>query len=84
MRIVDPSAWVFDGTGLSTGDRLSRVVGPEYDRVFPGTPTPSSVEILSHSPLRCRGLCHGSRQVAQRLLRARFDRVAVRDEDAPQ
>jgi hypothetical protein len=55
MRIADPSAWVFEGTGLSTGDRLHGVVGPEYDRVFPGPPTPFSVEILSHSPLRCRG-----------------------------
>ena len=55
MRITDPSAWVFDGTDLGTGDRLPAVVGPEYDRVFPGPSTPSSVEILAHSPLRCRG-----------------------------
>lgn len=54
MRIVDPSAWVFDGTALRAGDRLAGVVGPEYDRVVPRKPTPSSVQVLSHSPLRCR------------------------------
>lgn len=53
--VVDSSNWLFGGTGLQNGDRVPRLVGPEYDRVTPSVPTPRTIEVLMHSPLRCRG-----------------------------
>jgi len=56
MVIVDPDSWLFEGLGLRAGERLPRLVGHEYDRVNPGAPTPRPIEVLSHSPLVCRGV----------------------------
>jgi len=53
--VVDPSAWVLAGTGVQPGTRLPGLIGPEYDRVQAGAPRPAGVELLLHSPLRCRG-----------------------------
>jgi hypothetical protein len=53
--VVAPSAWLFAGTGVRAGSRLQGLVGDEYDRVQPGAPRPSGVQLLLHSPLRCRG-----------------------------
>ncbi|HEY1281884.1 MAG TPA: N,N-dimethylformamidase beta subunit family domain-containing protein, partial [Acidimicrobiales bacterium] len=55
LRIVDPSSWVFAGTGVIDGMRLPKVVANEYDRVFRGPWTPPNLEVLAHSPLTCRG-----------------------------
>jgi hypothetical protein len=56
MIITDPSNWLFDGTGATAGQRLPHVVAFEYDRVNPGAPTPHDIEVLTHSPLTCRGV----------------------------
>lgn len=56
MVIVDPDNWLFAGTGATVGQKLPNVVGTEYDRYDPGVPGPDDVEILAHSPLRCRGV----------------------------
>ena len=56
MVVVAASTWVFAGTGLSGGDHLHNVIGPEYDRFFPGLPGPKDVQVLAHSPVRCRDL----------------------------
>ena len=53
--VADASSWVFAGTGLRNGDHLSLLIGTEYDRVTPGVPTPPTIEVLLHSPLRCAG-----------------------------
>jgi N,N-dimethylformamidase beta subunit-like protein len=56
MVITDPSAWVFAGTGVVAGERIPRLVGPEYDRYTPSAPPPPGpVQVLAHSPLRCGG-----------------------------
>ena len=55
LRIVDPSSWVFAGTGATDGMTLPKVVANEYDRVFRGPWTPPNLEVLAHSPLTCRG-----------------------------
>jgi hypothetical protein len=55
MVVADSSAWVFEGTGLADGDRLSHIVGPEYDRYSSTTPAPANIQILAHSPVKCRG-----------------------------
>jgi hypothetical protein len=54
LRVVDPSSWVFAGTGVTAGTTLPHVVANEYDRVFPGPWTPTNLEVLAHSPLTCR------------------------------
>jgi hypothetical protein len=55
MVVADSSAWVFEGTGLSDGSRLPRIVGPEYDRYNSAAPAPGNIQILAHSPVKCRG-----------------------------
>ncbi|MFD3486454.1 N,N-dimethylformamidase beta subunit family domain-containing protein [Streptomyces sp. NPDC058665] len=47
--------WIFEGTGVKRGDSFDHLVGVEYDRVTPGQPTPSPLEIVAHSPLVCKG-----------------------------
>ncbi|MFE3249253.1 N,N-dimethylformamidase beta subunit family domain-containing protein [Streptomyces sp. NPDC059209] len=47
--------WIFEGTGVRRGDSFDHLVGVEYDRVTPGQPTPSPLEIVAHSPLVCEG-----------------------------
>jgi hypothetical protein len=56
MVVADGSNWLFSGTGLRNGDRLAGVVGEEYDRYDSRFAGPRNVEILTHSPLTCRGL----------------------------
>ncbi len=56
MVIVDPDAWMFEGTGLSVGDRLTTAVGGEYDRYFAGPGTPDNLQILAHSPIKETGV----------------------------
>ncbi|HEX2041829.1 MAG TPA: N,N-dimethylformamidase beta subunit family domain-containing protein [Acidimicrobiales bacterium] len=56
MVISDPSAWVFAGTNVVAGERIPKLVGPEYDRYSPwAPPPPGPVQVLAHSPLRCGG-----------------------------
>jgi hypothetical protein len=53
--VVQPSSWLLTGTGVRAGSRLPGLVGDEYDRIQPGAPRPAGVEVLLHSPVRCRG-----------------------------
>jgi len=56
MVVSDPSAWVFAGTGVSTGDKLLGLVGPEFDRYDTSVPDPPGpVQVLTHSPVKCKG-----------------------------
>jgi hypothetical protein len=50
--VQDTSSWVFEGTGLSPGDRVTKLVGKEFDRSTPDRPGPPGLQILSHSPIR--------------------------------
>jgi N,N-dimethylformamidase beta subunit-like, C-terminal len=52
--VVEPGSWLLAGTGLRMGSRLPNLIGPEYDRVTPTFPTPRGIELVLHSPLRCR------------------------------
>ena len=56
MVVTDPDSWLFAGTGAAAGLQLPHLVGPEYDRVNPGAPTPAGIEVLTHSPVTCRGV----------------------------
>ena len=60
MVIVEPESWIAAGTGLAGGGRIPGLVGSEYDRYVPGSPAPTNVEIVAHSPLTCRGAADAS------------------------
>jgi hypothetical protein len=53
--VYRPDHWLFDGTGVTSGESFAHLIGVEYDRVTPGQPTPRPIEILAHSPLVCNG-----------------------------
>jgi len=54
--VASPRSWIFAGTGVSKGTRFRGLVGIEYDRVNPDSPVERPIEVLSHSPLTCRGV----------------------------
>jgi hypothetical protein len=54
--VASPGAWMFAGTGVDKGTKIHGLVGIEYDRVNPGAPVERPIEVLSHSPLTCRGV----------------------------
>jgi hypothetical protein len=54
--IASPDSWVFAGTGVQKGTSIPGLVGIEYDRVNPVYPVNRPIEVLSHSPLTCRGV----------------------------
>lgn len=54
--VATPDAWLFHGTGVRKGTSFTGLVGIEYDRVNPDTTVERPIQILSHSPLTCRGV----------------------------
>ena len=54
--VASPDAWMFAGTGVQKGTSFPGLVGIEYDRVNPDSPVERPIEVLSHSPLTCRGM----------------------------
>ncbi len=54
--VASPDSWVFAGTGAAKGTRFPGLVGIEYDRVNPDSPVERPIQVLSHSPLTCRGV----------------------------
>jgi hypothetical protein len=51
--VVDAASPILHGTGLTNGQRLPRLIGPETDRVTASSSQPHPVEILMHSPFPC-------------------------------
>jgi hypothetical protein len=41
------------GTGLHRGDKLPGALGPEFDAITPGLPTPRPLDVIMQSPVRC-------------------------------
>ena len=54
--VAAPDAWMFRGTGVRKGSSFTGLVGIEYDRVNPVYPVERPMQVLSHSPLTCRGV----------------------------
>jgi hypothetical protein len=54
--VASPDSWIFAGTGVGKGTKLTGLVGIEYDRVNPVYPVQRPIQVLSHSPLQCRGV----------------------------
>ncbi|SEG83374.1 hypothetical protein SAMN05216223_11461 [Actinacidiphila yanglinensis] len=53
--VENPDHWAFRGTGVRRGESFAHLVGVEYDRVTPDSPTPAPIEVVAHSPLVCQG-----------------------------
>jgi hypothetical protein len=53
LVVTNPGSWLWSGIAQK-GTRVPDIVGPEYDRVNPGMPTPPGIEVLTHSPVTCR------------------------------
>lgn len=47
--VANPQHWVFENTGLGKGDRLKRLIGPEYDSIMDRVPPSGAREILAES-----------------------------------
>ncbi len=56
MVVYDASSWVFTGTGLNGGSKISGLVGPEYDHYDSGRAHPGNVAIVADSPVTCGSL----------------------------
>ena len=54
--IATPDSWLFAGTGVQKGTSFPGMVGIEYDRVNPDVTVERPIQIVSHSPLTCRGI----------------------------
>ena len=54
--VASPDSWIFAHTGVQKGTKLTGLVGIEYDRVNPVYPVERPIQVLSHSPLQCRGI----------------------------
>jgi hypothetical protein len=54
--VATPDAWMFAGTGAAKGTRFPGIVGIEYDRVNPDSAVERPIQVVSHSPLTCRGV----------------------------
>jgi hypothetical protein len=54
--VATPDAWLFHRTGVRRGSSFTGLVGIEYDRVNPDSPVERPIQVLSHSPLTCRGV----------------------------
>jgi hypothetical protein len=54
--VQTPDAWMFRRTGVREGTTFDNLVGTEYDRVTPGYPVERPIQVLSHSPLVCKGV----------------------------
>lgn len=55
MKVVDPSFFLFDGTGVREGDTFPRLIGDEIDRYYPINGTPHPIQLPAISPVTCRG-----------------------------
>jgi hypothetical protein len=56
MVIVDPTFFLFAGTGVAASSVWLHAVGNEYDRVTPEVPTPGDIHVIAHSPVVCRNV----------------------------
>ncbi|MDA8340842.1 MAG: hypothetical protein M0007_01225 [Actinomycetota bacterium] len=53
--VADPSAWLWQGTGVHAGQHLPKALQGEYDHYEPGLSPPTNVQIVAHSPVLNRG-----------------------------
>jgi Cellulose binding domain len=49
--VASAGHWIYEGTGLSNGSSIQKVIGHEYDKVFDNGLTPANLIVLSNSPI---------------------------------
>jgi hypothetical protein len=50
--VSNASHWIYAGTGLQNGDTIDKLVGYEFDRVYPdSSSTPAGLEVIATSPI---------------------------------
>ncbi|MFL6046605.1 MAG: N,N-dimethylformamidase beta subunit family domain-containing protein [Propionibacteriaceae bacterium] len=54
LVVANASSWLLTGTKLRRGDRIAGALGPEFDAVQPRHQVPRPLEVVLHSPVRCR------------------------------
>jgi hypothetical protein len=54
-QVLTPNSWLFAGTGAKKGSKYPGIIGPEYDRVNPIVKLPRPMQVMSHSPIKCKG-----------------------------
>jgi hypothetical protein len=54
--VYDPLPSLFAGTGLKTGDRITGLIGREYDRMYHYPKPPRRTWVLFRSPVQCNHL----------------------------
>ena len=55
MTIRDPDFFLFDGTDVREGQKISKLLGPETDRYYPISASPDRLQIPALSPVTCNG-----------------------------
>lgn len=60
--VSDPSFFLFAGTGVARGSRVTGLIGPEADRAYPIVSTPHPLQVVADSPTRCG--THSTRSTA--------------------
>jgi hypothetical protein len=58
LVVASPSSWLLARTGLNKGDTLPGALGPEFDAVTAGTPTPRPLDVVFRSPVTCGSYRH--------------------------
>ncbi len=53
-QVLAADSWLFAGTGAKKGSKYPGLIGPEYDRVNPVVELPRPMQVLAHSPIRCK------------------------------
>lgn len=56
LRVENPDSFLLAGTGATAGKTYPGLVGSEIDRAYPIPGTPDTLEVVAHSPVRCRGV----------------------------
>lgn len=66
FSVSNPNHWLFEGTGLRTGDVLPSLATTEFDHVFPGSPADTT--IIMENPVVSEQGTPGVSQVVERTL----------------
>lgn len=56
FTVHDPTWWGYARAGVKAGDSFPALLGVEADRVYPGPGTPRPLQVVAHTPYRCKGV----------------------------
>ena len=64
LVVATPGWFGFRGTGVTRGEHVHGLIGPEADRVYPDKSLPRPLQVLAHTPYSCRGVTTTSQTTA--------------------